>query len=157
MRAFRPAVLALSLVAMGGLSACQTYGPEEYGPWEAGAPARVERGVVIGARPISLGGYDSGGGAVVGGVSGGLIGSSLAGRHDGFAGGVAGAVLGALAGSAIERANRQPGFAYLIRFDRDGTEVEIPQADRYPLRQGVHVAVSYGPRVRVIPVGEPPR
>ena len=66
-------------------------------------------------------------------------------------------MLGAIAGSAIERSNRQPGFAYLIRFDRDGTEVEVPQADRYPLRQGVHVAVSYGPRVRVIPIGPPPR
>ena len=152
MRLARPAVLALSLLAVGGLSACETYGPGDYSPYEAGAPARVERGVVIGARPITLGGRDTGGGAVIGGVSGGLIGSGLAGRHDGFAGGIAGAVLGALAGSAIERSQRQEGFAYLIRF-RDGTEVEIPQADRYPLRQGVRVVVSYGARVRVTPVG----
>ena len=158
MRPIRPLALAAALVAVTGLSACETYrGPGDYGPWEYGAPARVERGVVIGARPISFGGGDSGGGAVIGGVSGGIIGSELAGRHDGFAGGIAGAVLGAIAGSAIERAQRQPGFAYLIRFDRDGTEVEVPQADRYPLREGVRVAVSYGPRVRVTPIGPPPR
>ncbi len=158
MRPLRPLILAASLLAVGGLSACETYGgPGDYGPYEYGAPARVERGVVIGARPIRFGGGDTGAGAVVGGVSGGLIGSAAAGRHDGFAGGIAGAVLGALVGSALERSNAQPGFAYLIRFDRDGTEVEVPQADRYPLREGVRVAVSYGPRVRVTPIAPPPR
>lgn len=159
MRAFRPLLLVAVLAGAGaGLAACETYGgPGDYGPWEYGAPARVERGVVIGARPIRFGGGDTGAGAVVGGVSGGLIGSAAAGRHDGFAGGIAGAVLGAIVGSALERSNSQPGFAYLVRFDRDGTEAEIPQADRYPLRQGVRVAVSYGPRVRVTPIGEPPR
>ena len=157
MRAARPLVLLLSLGALTGLSACETYDrPDFYGPYEAGVPARVEQGVVVGARPITIGAPNTGGGAVIGGVSGGVIGSELAGRGDGFAGGLLGAVGGALIGNAIENSNKHGGFAYLIRFDRDGREIEVAQADAYPLRQGVHVAVTFGPRVRVVPNGPAP-
>ena len=156
MRVARPLLVLLSLGALTGLSACETYDrPDRYGPYEAGVPARVEQGVVVGARPITLGASDSGAGAVIGGVSGGVVGSELAGRGDHFAGGLLGAVGGALIGSAIERSNTHRGFAYLIRFDRSGREIEVAQADAYPLRQGVHVAVTFGPRVRVIPNGPP--
>ena len=156
MRAARPLLLAAALAATAGLSACETYdGPNAYGPYEAGIPARVEQGVVVGARPVTLGAPNTGGGAVVGGVSGGVIGSELAGRGDGFAGGILGAVGGALIGNAIENSNKRQGFAYLIRFDRDGREIEVAQADAYPLKQGVHVAVTFGARVRVVPNGPP--
>ena len=155
MRVARPLVLLLSLGALTGLSACETDRPDFYGPYEAGVPARVEQGVVIGARPITLGARDSGAGAVIGGVSGGVVGSELAGRGDHFAGGLLGAVGGALIGSAIEHSNTRQGFAYLIRFDRSGREIEVAQADAYPLKQGVHVAVTFGPRVRIVPNGPP--
>lgn len=149
------AAAGLAAAALTGLSACETYdGPNRYGPYEAGIPAPVERGTVIGARPITLGGGDTGAGAIVGGVSGGVIGSELAGRGSHFAGGIAGAVLGSLAGQAIERSNTHPGYAYLIRFDRDGSEAEIPQPDPYPLRQNTRVLVTYGARVHVRPIGD---
>lgn len=157
MRAARPLLLAAALAGTAALSACETYdSPGYYGPYEAGVPARVEQGVVVGVRPITLGAPNTGAGAVIGGVSGGVVGSELASRGSGFAGGVLGAVGGALIGNAIENGNKHPGFAYLIRFDRSGREIEVAQADRYPLRQGVHVAVTFGPRVRVTPNGPPP-
>lgn len=150
-------VLAASTV---GLAACETdYGPGRYSAYEAGAPARVEEGTLIGFRPVTFGGRDTGAGTAIGAVGGGLAGSAIAGRGDGFAGGIAGAVLGALAGNAIERSERQPGFVYVVRFRRDGTTVEIPQPDRYPIRIGTRVFVSYGARVRVFPAdgyGPPP-
>lgn len=159
----RPAAtLAVLLAAAGtGLAACETdYGPSRYSPYEAGVPARVEEGTIVGFRPITFGGQDTGAGTAVGAVGGGLAGSVIAGRGDGLAGGIAGAVLGALAGNAIERSNRQPGFVYVVRFRRDGTTVEIPQPDRYPIRIGTRVFVSYGARVRVFPAnngyGPPP-
>ena len=156
MRAARPYLLAASLLAgVAGLSACETYdGP---GYYEAGVPARVEQGVVVGARPVDLGRPNTGTGAVVGGVSGAVVGSELASRGSGFAGSVLGAVGGALIGNAIEGgSSHHRGFAYLIRLDRSGREIEVAQADAYPLKQGVHVAVTFGPRVRVTPNGPPP-
>ena len=156
MRAARPLLLAASLLAAGGgLSACETYdGP---GYYEAGVPARVEQGVIVGARPVDVGRPNTGTGAVVGGVSGAVVGSELASRGSGFAGSVLGAVGGALIGNAIEGSgDHRRGFAYLIRLDRSGREIEVAQADAYPLRQGVHVAVTFGPRVRVTPNGPAP-
>lgn len=154
MRVSRPFLLLLSLGALTGLSACETYdGPRYYEP---GVPARVEQGVVVGARPVDVGRPNTGTGAVVGGVSGAVVGSELASRGSGFAGSVLGAVGGALIGNAIEGSgSHHPGFAYLIRLDRNGREIEVAQADAYPLRQGVHVAVTFGPRVRVVPNGPP--
>lgn len=152
----RKGVLAAALAAstLVGLSACEEdYGPRRYSPYEAGAPARVEEGTVVAVRPITFGGRDTGAGTAIGAVGGGLAGSAIAGRGSHFAGGIAGAVLGALAGTAIERSQQQPGFAYVVRFRRDGTEVEVPQPDRYAIPVGTRVVVSYGARVRVTPMG----
>lgn len=158
MRAVRPLLIAASLAAVTGLSACETYDGPGYGPrYEPGVPARVEQGVVVGARPVDVGRPNTGTGAVVGGVSGAVVGSELASRGSGFAGSVLGAVGGALIGNAIEGSgSHHRGYAYLIRLDRSGREIEVAQADEYPLRQGVHVAVTFGPRVRVVPNGPPP-
>ena len=161
-RARRGALIAAAAAtSLVGLAACQDdYGPRAYAPYEAGAPARVEEGTVVAVRPITFGGRDTGAGTAIGAVGGGLAGSAIAGRGDHFAGGIAGAVLGALAGNVLERSQQQPGFAYVVRFRRDGTTVEVPQPDRYAIPVGTRVMVSYGARVRVTPVagayGAPP-
>lgn len=149
------ALAAVATLASINLAACaQDIGPGQYSRFEAGAPARVEEGRVVSSRPITLGGGDRGGSAVVGGVAGGVIGSQFGGRGVDRAGmGIAGAVLGALAGNAIAKGNEQHGFAYVVSF-RDGSTVEIPQADPYPIANGSRVFVSFGDRVRVRPADE---
>jgi len=44
------------------------------------------------------------------------------------------------------------GFAYPIRRDREGPIVGIAQAEPQPLPVGQRVHISYGDRVRVLPV-----
>lgn len=162
---FRPrraAVAALAVVSVAGLSACETYdGPERYSAYEAGMPARVDEGRVVDFRPVRFGPNEdnAAAGTVGGAVAGGLIGSAVAGRHDGAALGIAGALLGAVAGNAIAKGDGRPGFAYIVR-RRDGSTLEVAQPDAGPIPTGTRVYITYGARVRIVPVnayaGGPP-
>ena len=149
-------VASLTLISALGLSACETYdGPDRYSPYEAGVPARVDEGRVVDFRPVRFGPNEdnAAAGTVGGAVAGGLIGSAVAGRHDGAALGIAGALLGAVAGNAIAKGgDGRPGFAYIVR-RRDGSTLEVAQPDAAPIPRGTRVYLSYGPRVRITPVG----
>lgn len=146
------ATVSVAALTATSLAACANdIGPRSYERFDAGIPARVEEGTVVSSRPITLGGTNPGGATVVGGLAGGAVGSQFGGRgvdHATF--GIAGAILGALAGNAIAKGNQTPGFAYVISF-RDGSTVEVPQADSAPIPNGTRVFVSYGDRVRVEP------
>jgi len=158
---------AVALVVLAGaasLAACaEDYGPRvsRYSPYEAGYVSHVDRGVIIGARPIEFGPGDTGGATVAGGLIGGVAGNAVShGRDRGLAT-VAGAVAGAVIGNAVASDNRHPGFAYTIRLDRGERIIEIPQPGAQPYPQGMRVNVVYeGGRARVIPAdggyGPPP-
>jgi len=155
--AARTALLAFSLVAVAGsLGACaEDYGPRPYPVYAAGVPARVQHGVIIGARPIEFGPGNNGAGAVIGGVAGGLAGNGLASGRDRGLATVAGVVGGALIGNAIQGDQRHPGFAYMVQF-RDGRTLEIPQPGAQPFPQGTPVNVIWeGGRARIEPAGPP--
>jgi outer membrane lipoprotein SlyB len=152
----RKGVLALSTLAIAGsLAACaEDYGPRpyRYSPYEAGVVAHVDRGVIVGVRPIEFGPGDTAGATVVGGVAGGLVGNAVAGRRDRGAATVVGALGGALLGNAIANDQRHPGTAYTIQLDRGSRVIEIPQADPQPIPNGTRVNVIYeGGRARVVP------
>lgn len=145
---------ATALTAVSLASCAEDIGPGRYDRFEAGAPARVEEGRVISSRPIVIGNPNTGGATTVGVLSGGAVGSQFGGRGvDRATFGIAGAILGGLAGHAIAEGQQHPGFAYVVRF-RDGSTVEIPQADPAPIPDGVRVFVSYGERVRIRPAGD---
>ncbi len=155
--AARKALLVLSLVAVSGsVAACaEDYGPRPYPMYAAGVPARVQHGVIIGARPIEFGPGNNGTGAVVGGVAGGLAGNALAGGRDRGLATIAGVVGGALIGNAVQGDQRHPGFAYMVQF-RDGRTLEIPQPGVQPIPQGTPVNVIWeGGRARIEPAGPP--
>ena len=156
-RAARPlAALLLSAVAVSGLAACESdLGPSRYGPYEAGVPARVEEGRVVSFRPIRFGDPQNVNGATTAGViGGGALGASLGGDTGGsVAGGLLGAVVGGVVGHELGKSGERNGFAYVIRM-RDGRQLEVPQADRYPIPDGTRVNVVFGPRVRVEPIGQ---
>ena len=161
-RAFVP-VIGLSVMALG-LTACnEAPGQGRYAAYESGVAAHVEEGEVVAFRPVSIGPGNSGTGAVVGGVGGAVVGSQFGGRRsDHVAAGVVGALAGALIGNAVEKNNSQSqGYAYTVRVRRTGELVEIVQPDASPIPNGVHVAISYGARVRISPISgdamAPPR
>ncbi len=147
--------VGLAALASTSLIACaEDYGPgpRHYSPYEAGVVSHIDRGVVVGFRPIEFGSNDTGGATVVGAVGGGLIGNAVShGRDRGLAT-VGGAIAGALVGHAVADGNRRQGFAYTIRLDRDGRTIEVPQLDGSPIPNGVRVNVVYeGGRARVVP------
>ncbi|WP_174300696.1 hypothetical protein [Caulobacter sp. S45] len=144
----RPTVLAVVLLAAGGLAACETPNTNTYAPYEAGQAVPLESATVVNFRPVRLGGRDTGagtvGGALIGGASGAAIGGDAAGA-------IIGTVAGAVLGNAVERgATRGSGFAYDVRMQRDGRVLEVVQPDQYPISVGSQVYVSFGPRVRII-------
>lgn len=158
--ALRKGVFVLSAAAVAlSLAACaEDYGPRpyRYSPYEAGAVARVDRGVVVSFRPIQFGPGDTSGGAIVGGVVGGVAGNAVShGRDRGLAT-AAGAVAGALIGNAVAKdAQRTNGYAYTIQLDRDGRIIEVPQADASPIPNGMRVNVVYeSGRARIVPAGD---
>lgn len=144
----------LSGAALLSLGACaEERGPNDYAPYEQGAIAQVEEGVVVSSRPVEFGPGDTTGGTVLGGVGGAVVGSALAGPGSRGAGAVLGALGGALIGNAVASGDRAHGFAYTIR-RRDGRLIEIAQVGP-PIADGQRVSVSYGPgrRARVTPLG----
>ena len=144
---------AVALAGTLGLGACATQpGPYAYSPYEAGTIARVEEGVVISSRPVSFGGQQRGSGALVGGAAGATIGSQFGGDTDGrIFGAILGGIMGAVAGDAVQNNQTSYGFAYTIRRERDGSMIEVAQAEPQPLPNGAKVHITYGDRVRIVP------
>jgi outer membrane lipoprotein SlyB len=150
----RIALAAAAAAATLGVGACATQtGPYAYSPYEAGMVARVEEGTILSARPVAFNPQQRGSGALVGGLVGATAGSQFGGDSGGhILGAVIGGLLGAAVGDAVEDGGASHGFAYTIRRDRDGSIVEIAQAEPQPLPVGQRVHISYGERVRVLPV-----
>ena len=147
--------IALSALTILSLAACaETPGQGRYAAYESGVAAHVEEGEVVAFRPVTISPDNTGNGAVIGGVGGAVVGSQFGGRRqDHVASGVVGAVAGALLGNAIEKGNQTQGYAYTVRVLRTRELVEIVQPDASPIPNGVHVAISYGARVRIAPLG----
>ena len=151
----RLVVASAALAGLISLSACATMpGPYAYSPYEAGAVARVEEGTVVTARPVAFGTQQQGSGALVGGLAGATVGSQFGGDSGGhLAGAIIGGLLGAVGGDAIQNNNARAstGFAYTIRRERDGSLIEVAQAEPQPIAPGTRVHITYGDRVRVVP------
>jgi outer membrane lipoprotein SlyB len=149
----RPLLAALALVGTLTLGACATQpGPYGYSPYEAGTIARVEEGTIVSARPVVFNGQQQGSGAAVGGLAGAAVGSQFGGDTGGhIAGALIGGMLGAVAGDAMQNSSTATGFAYTIRRERDGSLIEVAQAEPQPIPVGARVHITYGDRVRIVP------
>lgn len=149
----RRILAAAALVGTLSLGACATQpGPYAYSPYEAGTIARVEEGTIVSSRPVSFGSQQRGSGALVGGAAGAAVGSQFGGDTDGrLFGALLGGIMGAVAGDAVQNNNTGYGFAYTIRRERDGSMIEVAQAEPQPLPNGARVHITYGDRVRIVP------
>jgi outer membrane lipoprotein SlyB len=144
-----PALAALALLAL--LTACA---PANTGTTVSraglGGAAAVEFGTIVGTRPVTVAGSQSGVGAVSGAVAGGVAGSFIGGdwRSNALAG-VGGAILGGLAGNAIERGVTQgQAIEFIVRRDTGG-DIAVVQTNEENLQAGERVVVTYGDRVRL--------
>lgn len=115
-----------------------------------GGAASVTYGTIVGTRPVTVAGSQSGVGAVGGAAAGGLAGSFIGGgwRENAIAG-IGGAIVGGLAGSAIERGVTQGNaIEFIVRLDRGG-DIAVVQTNEEALQAGDRVVITRGDRVRI--------
>jgi outer membrane lipoprotein SlyB len=150
-KAFAIAFVVLATALAGCASGL---GANSYDPSQVGRVARVEEGMIVAARPITIEAPKSSAkvGTLAGAALGGLAGSELGGGHKAStAGAIGGAVLGGLAGNAIgQSAGAQSGYAYTIRLP-SGELVSVAQAGEFAMPAGTPVLIEYGARARVVP------
>ncbi|NYZ15303.1 hypothetical protein HL658_22415 [Azospirillum sp. RWY-5-1] len=126
--------------------------PDSYAVGSVGQVNRTVRGVIISARPVAIGGTQSGLGAGAGAVAGGAAGSMIGGNvQTNIIGAVGGAVVGGIAGAMIEEsATRQTGIEYVVQTE-NGALLTVVQGSTPALSVKDRVLVIYGSRSRVVP------
>lgn len=155
----RAALLLLALPL--ALAACgPRYSPDAYATRAVQQMNRVEQGVVIGRRDVTVQ-AEGATGAATGGAAGGIVGSQAPGGNmAGAIGAVGGALVGGLLGSAAERvAGDTTAFEYIVR-KTNGDLVSVTQRDERPLEVGARVLVIGGNQARIVvdytAPGDPP-
>lgn len=147
-------VLLLSVLgACAVLTACApNISPDSYAAGSVGQVNRTVRGIVVSARPVAIGGTQSGLGAGAGAVAGGAAGSSMgSGPRGNIVGAVGGALIGGIAGAmAEEAASRQDGMEYVVQTD-NGALLTVVQGREPAFAVSQKVLVLYGSRSRIIP------
>ncbi|GAB4398155.1 MAG: glycine zipper 2TM domain-containing protein [Rhodoferax sp.] len=147
------ALTALATAVAMVLSGCATSSPDIISREQAQRPARVEDGVVLSVRNVTIDGSQSGMGAVAGGIIGGALGSTRGARGaESTAIGVLGAVAGAVAGHAIERSATKESAVELIVALKGGERRAIVQAqgDQVLAPGDSVLVITTGGKVRVV-------
>ena len=141
--------LLLALLPLGGCS--ESYSPNTYAAGAAQQAAKVDRGVIVGVRPVLINANGTVG-AVTGGAAGGVTGAQAPGGPLGMAfGAIGGTLIGGLAGSAAEQAVADAkGWEYIVQ-EPNGHLVSVAQTDKVALPIGLHVLVIAGKQARIVP------
>ncbi len=135
------------------LAGCsEGYSPNTYAAAAAQQEATVQRGVIIGVRPVLIS-ADGTIGAAAGGAAGGVAGAQVSGDNPVTTalGAVGGAVLGGLGGTAAEQAVADAkGWEYIVQ-ETGGMLVSVTQTSKVALSVGLHVLVINGKQARIVP------
>ncbi len=149
----RLALLPLLLPVLLPLAGCsEHYSPNTYAAAAAQQEATVQRGVIIGVRPVLINANGTVG-AVTGGAAGGVAGAQAPGGPVGTAfGAIGGALVGGLAGTAAEQAVADAkGWEYIVQ-ETGGQLVSVTQTSKVLLPIGLHVLVIAGKQqARIVP------
>jgi outer membrane lipoprotein SlyB len=148
----RRLALAALIAATALTAGCQrNISANSYAAGSVGQVNRTVRGTIISARPVEIGGTQSGLGAGAGAAAGGLVGSQM-GRGSGNALATLGGVIaGGVAGAMIEESNtRQTGMEYVVETE-NGALLTVVQGSDTILQVGQKALVMYGNRARVVP------
>ena len=143
-------VLVVSMVAV--LAACASSSPDVVQRGDAQRMAKVEDGVILSLRAVTVDGSQSGVGAAVGGVVGAIGGYGGSGvQREGQVRGVLAGVAGAAAGHAIERFSTMEDALELLVQLKGGERRAIVQAkgsEKLEAGDAV-IIVTTGNKVRV--------
>ncbi|WP_052388992.1 hypothetical protein [Belnapia moabensis] len=153
-----PRLPSLSLLLL--LAACGAdYSPDTYATRAVQQANKVEQGMVVGRREVSVTAEGSTG-AATGAAAGGVLGAQAPGGGLGSAlGGVGGALLGGLIGTTAEHvAGDTKAFEYVVRTTGKNELISVTQRDQTPLVVGQRVLVIAGNQARIVPdyTTEPP-
>ena len=149
--------LSLAVVMALALGACATSSPDVIQRGDAQRYSRVEDGVLLSVRAVTVDGSQSGIGAAVGGVTGAVAGATRGGSHaESNVIGLLVGVAGAAAGNAIERmATREDALELLIQLkggerravvQAKGSEVLVPGDAVIIVTTGGKVRVTKAPK-----------
>jgi len=141
------ATLSLCLSALLVAGCAPQFSPNTYSSNAVQLANKVEGGVVIGYREVSI--SASGNiGTVTGGAAGGVLGIEYA--NSGLVA-VGATAVGGLIGNALDHAaGDTTGWEYIVR-KPNGDMLSVTQRERRPLGLGQKVLVIMGPQARVIP------
>ncbi|MBL6454216.1 hypothetical protein JMJ55_02700 [Belnapia sp. T6] len=136
----------LSLAACGA-----DYSPDTYATRAVQQANKVEQGMVVGRREVSVTAEGSTG-AATGAAAGGVLGAQTPGGGIGSAlGGVGGALIGGLIGTTAEHvAGDTKAFEYIVRTAKEEL-ISVTQKDQTPLVVGQRVLVIAGTQARIVP------
>jgi outer membrane lipoprotein SlyB len=151
----------LLVVAALALTACAgEHSPDVYAADAVQQANKVEPGVVVGFRQVTISASGKVG-AVTGGAAGGILGGSQAGSLgvSSALGAVGGTAIGGIIGNTIERvAGDTTGWEYIVR-KPDGGMLSLTQREPKPIPVGQKVLVITGSQARIVAdyagVGEP--
>ena len=144
--------VSLSVVMALALGACATSSPDVIQRGDAQRYSRVEDGVVLSVRPVTVDGSQSGVGAAVGGVTGAVAGATRGGSNaESNVIGLLVGVAGAAAGNAIERmATREEALELLIQLKGGERRAVVQAKGSEQLVPGdAVIIVTTGGKVRV--------
>lgn len=133
------------------LSGCApSYSPNTYNAAAVQQANMVERGVVIGVRPVKISANATAGtvtGAAAGGIAGSTVGDSGPIKALAVLGG---SVVGGLVGSGVQHAEGDTkAYEYIVR-ESNNNLVSVTQRDKVPLRIGQKVLVIAGKQARIV-------
>ena len=142
-----PGLLPLALIGCS-----EGYSANTYAAAAAQQEATVQRGVIIGVRPVLIS-ADGAIGAAAGGAAGGVAGAQLSSDNPVTTafGAVGGAVLGGLGGAAAEQAIADAkGWEYIVQ-ETSEKLVSVTQTSKKALPIGLYVLVIDGKQARIVP------
>ena len=143
-------VVVASMVAV--LAACASSSPDVVQRGDAQRMAKVEDGVILSVRPVTVDGSQTGAGAAVGGVVGAIGGYGGSGvQRESQVLGVLAGVAGAVAGNAIERmATKEDALELLVQLKGGERRAIVQAKGSEKLEPGdAVIIVTTGNKVRV--------
>ncbi len=143
------ALLAGGAAGLGGCG--ENYSPNTYNAEAVQQANKVERGVIVGVRPVAVSAAGTIG-AVAGGAAGGIAGSeSPVGPVTRAFTTLGGTLVGGLVGTTAEHAVADTkAWEYIVREPADAL-VSVTQTDKSPLPIGLAVLVITGKQARIVP------
>jgi outer membrane lipoprotein SlyB len=141
----------ISALVLAGVSGCSpSYSPDTYASNAAQQANKVDQGIIVGVRDVSVSAATTVG-SVTGATAGGIAGSQVGlGPVSAFSA-LGGAVVGGIAGSTVEHVTEDTtAFEYIVR-KPNGDLISVTQKDKTPLVLGQKVLVISGTQARVVP------